>query len=436
MATKTVRNAWNSYRSIPIVYRIGAAFVLGSAVGLLVGEPATMLQPLGDMFVRLLSMIVIPIIIFTLLMGIRQLSPATLGKIGGQVIVLYAITSAIAVFVGLAVANLINPGTSLTLTQSEFETQEAPNLVDVFLGLVPENPVGAMANGDILPTIFFVIVFGIAIVMLRDTAEDERIRASAESFLDVMEMGAEAMFKLVWGVLEYGVIGVFALMAATLAQTGAQALVSFAVLVLTLAIAVAVHIGVVYLGAIIGALTRQSPSAFLTGSRDAMVTALSIRSSSGTLPVTMTDADENLRIEEGIYGFSLPLGATINMDGTALYQGVAAIFAANLVGASLSIVEQLTVVAIAVLASVGAAGVPGTGLIMLTLVLTQLGLPLQVVGFVAGIDPILDRLRTMTNITGDLAVATLVGKWNGAIDFTSGVWGESTPTPGAVGSDD
>lgn len=433
MATNAIRNAWDRYRSIPIVYRIGAAFVLGSAVGLIVGEPATALQPLGDLFVRLLSMIVVPIIVLTLLMGVRQLSPATLGKIGGQVVALYAISSAIAVGIGLAVANLINPGSGLTLTDTEFETQEAPNAVDVFLGIVPENPVTAMAEGDILPIIFFVLVSGIALVLIRDTTEEESLRQGAEGIFRAAETGAEAMFKVVWGVMEYGVIGVFALMAATLAQTGAETLVSFAVLVGALAIAVVIHIGVVYLVGMIGLLARQSPVAFLIGSRNAMVTALSIRSSSGTLPVTMTDAEENLRIEEGVYSFSLPLGATINMDGTAMYQGVAAIFAVNLAGGTLTIAEQLTVVAIAVLASIGAAGVPGTGLIMLTLVLTQLGLPLEVVGFVAGIDPILDRLRTMTNITGDLAVATVVGKWNGAIDFADGVWtGDIAGTPTAA----
>lgn len=295
-------------------------------------------------------------------------------------------------------------------------------MVEVFLGIVPENPVAAMAEGDILPIIFSVIVFGIALVLIRDTAEEAYLRQGAEGIFRAAETGGEAMFKIVWGVMEYGVIGVFALMAATLAETGAQTLVSFGVLVLTLLIAVVIHIGVVYLGGMIGLLVRQSPAAFLIGSRNAMVTALSIRSSSGTLPVTMTDAEENLRIEEGVYSFSLPLGATINMDGTAMYQGVAAIFAVNLVGGTLTIAEQLTVVTIAVLASIGAAGVPGAGLIMLTLVLTQLGLPLAVVGFVAGIDPILDRLRTMTNITGDLAVATVVGKWNGAVDFSDGVW--------------
>ncbi len=427
MASSSIRSGWQRYRSIPIVYRIGAAFVLGSLVGLIVGEPATALQPLGDLFIRLLSMIVIPIVVFTLVMGVRELAPSTLGKVGGQVVALYAITSIIAVVIGLAVANLINPGEGLTLQEAEFDTAEAPSIVDVFLGIVPENPIGAMAAGDVLPTIFFALVFGLALTIVREESPDETVRNGIDSIFNIMEAGAEALFKIVWGIMEYGVIGVFALMASVFGQAGADALVPFALLILALAIAVTIHIGVVYLGGLIVLLTRQSPSAFLSGSKDAMVTALSIRSSSGTLPVTMSNADENLRINEGVYGFSLPLGATINMDGTAMYQGVAALFAANLVGVSLSLGEQVAVVAIAVLASIGSAGVPGTGLMMLTLVLTQLGLPLEVVGFVAGVDPILDRMRTMTNITGDLAVTTVVGHWNGAVDFTSGSWtgGES-----------
>lgn len=428
MSTSTTpsRTLWNRYRAVPIVYRIGTAFVLGSLVGLIVGEPATALQPLGDLFVRLLSMIVIPIVVFTLIMGVRQLAPSTLGKVGGQVVALYAITSTIAVAIGLAIANLIDPGAGLTLTEAEFDTAEAPSFVEVFLGIVPENPIGAMANGDVLPTIFFALVFGLALTIIREESHDETVRDGVESIFNIMEAGAEALFKIVWGIMEYGVIGVFALMAAVFGEAGTDALVPFALLILALLIAVTIHIAVVYLGAMIAVLTRQSPGAFLAGSKEAMITALSIRSSSGTLPVTMSNADENLRINEGVYGFSLPLGATINMDGTAMYQGVAAVFAANLVGVSLSLGEQVTVVAVAVLASIGSAGVPGTGLIMLTLVLTQLGLPLEVVGFVAGVDPILDRLRTMTNITGDLAVATLVGHWNGAVDFGAGVWDGTT----------
>ncbi|QLG27470.1 dicarboxylate/amino acid:cation symporter [Halorarum halophilum] len=425
MSSSATMDYWQRYRSIPIVYRIGVAFVLGSVFGLLVGQPATRLQPVGDLFVRLLSMLIVPIIVFTLLMGARRLSPSNLGKIGGQVVLVYAATSAIAVAIGLGVANLIDPGSGLQLGDAEAQTAEAPDIVEVILGIVPENPIGAMANGDVLPTIFFVVVFGLALALVQQETDSDDIRSGVEAFYDLAEAGAEAMFKVVWGVMEYGVVGVFALMAAVFGEAGADAIVPFALLILTLALAVTAHIVLVHLGAIVTLLVGESPTGFLRGGRDALITALSIRSSSGTLPVTMSNADENLQVEEEVYSFSLPLGATINMDGTALYQGVAAIFAANLVGVQLGLAEQFTVVAVAVLASVGAAGVPGTGLIMLTLVLTQLGLPLEVVGFVAGVDPILDRMRTMTNISGDLAVTTLVAKWNDAVDFTGGTW-----TPG------
>jgi Na+/H+-dicarboxylate symporter len=425
-----VHDLWRRYRAVPIVYRIGVAFVLGSIVGLAVGEPATRLQPLGDLFVRLLSMIVVPIVIFTLLMGIRRLRPSQLGKIGAQVVGLYAVMSMFAVMIGLAVANAIDPGQRLrgVFDPGEFEEAggEIPETTEVLLGIVPENPLGAMGEGDVLATIFFVIVFGLALVLLEESTDDESVRSGVETFFDLAEAGSEALFKIVWGVMEYGVIGVFALMAATLADVGAEGLVTFAVLTGALLIAVLIHIAVVYLGVLIAVLSQASPAAFLVGSKDAIVTALSIRSSSGTLPVTMSNAEDDLCIDESVYGFALPLGATINMDGTAMYQGVAAVFAANLVGVQLTLGEQVLVVLIAVLASIGAGGVPGTGLIMLTLVLTQLGLPLEVVAFVAGIDPVLDRLRTMTNVTGDLAVSTVVAKWNGSIDFTGGVWGDPT----------
>lgn len=425
-----VTTYWSRYRSVPIVYRIGAAFVLGSIVGLVVGQPATQLQPLGDLFVQLLSMLIIPIIVFTLLMGARRLTPSKLGKIGGQVVGLYAITSALAVGFGLLVANIINPGANLQLTGGEAMEAEAPDIVEVILGIVPGNVIGSMAAGDILPVIFFVIVFGYALAVVEESDEvSEQVSEGIESFYNLAEAGAEAMFKIVWGVMEYGVLGVFALMAAVFGQAGVDAIVPFALLILTLLIAVSLHIAVVHLGGLVVLLAGQSPLQFLRGGRDALITALSIRSSSGTLPVTMNNADENLKIDESVYSFSLPLGATINMDGTALYQGVAAIFAANLVGVSLTLPEQFTVVVVAVLASIGAAGVPGTGLIMLTLVLTQLGLPLEVVGFVAGVDPILDRMRTMTNISGDLSVTTVVAKWNNAIDFTSGSWVGETGGP-------
>ena len=427
MTSNPIVSTWRTYRSVGIVYRIGIAFVLGSLLGLAVGEPATVLQPLGDLFVRLLTMLIVPIVVFTLLMGVRQLTPSTLGKLGGQVVALYAATSAVAVAVGLAVSNAIQPGSrglESLLAEAEPQSAEAPSATEVVLNIVPTNPLGAMAEGSVLPTIFFVVVFGLALALVQEETDDPAVSRGIESFFDLAEAGAEAMFKVVWGVMEFGVLGVFALMASVFGAAGVDAIVPFALLIVTMLVAAVVHIGIVYLGGFVVGILGQSPLSFLAGAREAMVTALSIRSSSGTLPVTMSDADENLGVAERVYGFTLPLGATINMDGTAMYQGVAAVFAANVVGINLTLADQFAVVSVAVLASIGTAGVPGSGLIMLTLVLTQLGLPLEIVGVVAGVDPILDRLRTMVNVTGDLAVTTAVAKWNGAVDFTTGVWSD------------
>lgn len=271
MAENTIRTAWNRYRSVSIAYRIGAAFVLGSIVGLLVGEPATALEPLGDLFIRLLEMLVIPIVVFTLLMGIRQLSPATLGKIGGQVVLLYAFTSALAVVIGLAVANFVNPGTGMTLTDEQVDPEEPPSATEVLLGIVPENPVEAMATTDILATLFFVIIFGLALVLVTEEIDDEAVESGVETIFDIMEAGSEAMFKIVWGVMEYGVIGVFALMAVVFADAGASALQVFAMVILTLAFAVVVHVAIVHLGVLIVAATHQSPVSFLVGVKDALV---------------------------------------------------------------------------------------------------------------------------------------------------------------------
>ncbi|WP_424008819.1 dicarboxylate/amino acid:cation symporter [Haloferax denitrificans] len=428
MSQSGIVSLWNRYRSVGIVYRIGVAFVLGSLVGLVVGEPATALKPVGDLFVRLLKMLIVPIVVFTLLMGVRQLSPSSLGRVGLQVVGLYALTSAFAVAIGLGVSNLVSPGSrglEELLAGAEAQSAEAPDAVEVVLNIVPTNPVGAMADGSVLPTIFFVVVFGLGLTLAWEETDDEQVKRGIESFFDLADAGAEAMYKVVWGAMEFGVLGVFALMANVFGTAGVDAVLPFALLIGTMLLAAVVHIGVVYLGAFVVGVAGRSPVAFLSGARDAMVTALSIRSSSGTLPVTMSDADENLGIEERIYGFTLPLGATINMDGTAMYQGVAAIFAANIVGVNLSLADQFAVVAVAVLASIGTAGVPGSGLIMLTLVLTQLGLPLEIVGLVAGVDPILDRIRTMVNVTGDLAVTTVVATWNDAVDFTADAWNDS-----------
>ncbi|TYL38385.1 dicarboxylate/amino acid:cation symporter [Natronococcus pandeyae] len=423
-----LRRTWRRYRSVPIIYRIAVAFVLGTALGATVGEQAGVLSPLGDLFLRLLEMLIIPIVVFTLLGGMRKLTPSRLGKVGGLTVGLYVVTTTIAAVIGLAVANLFDPGSAVEFTGGEAQEAEPPTVTEVLLGIVPENPLAAMVQGDILATIFFVIVFGLALTMVREATSEESIADAIDGFFAFVDAGTEALFKIVWGVMEYGVIGVFALMAAAIGTEGLGAIVQLGSLVGVIAIGIAIHMAVTYLGVMTIGILGQSPLAFLSGAKDAMLTAFAIRSSSGTLPVTITNAEENLKIDESVYGFGLPLGATINMDGAAIRQAVTAVFAANLVGVSLGLGEQILVLFTVILISIGTAGVPGAGLIMLTVILSALGLPLAIVGFVAGVDPILGRIATMNNVTGDLAVSSVVGKWTGAIDFTQGVWSDA-PTP-------
>lgn len=432
--THPLTTVWRRYRSVPLIYRIATAFVIGSVAGIVFGEQMAVFRPLGDLFLRLLNMLVIPIIVFTLLTGMRRLSPAKLGKIGGVTVGLYAVTTTIAGIIGLAVANVLQPGRGLELIDGEARSQAPPSLTDVLLGIVPNNPIAAMADGNLLATVFFVIVFGIALTYVR--AQQEALADNVDSIFEAVEVGTEAMFVVVRGVLEYGVIGVFALMASGIGTEGIGVFSSLGELVVAVAVAIVVHIVVTYLVLLVGGVVGESPIAFLVGAKDAMVTAFATRSSSGTLPVTMTDADEELRIDERVYSFALPVGATANMDGAAIRQAITVVFAANVVGQPLALTEQVLVLIVAVLISIGTAGVPGAGLVMLTVILTQVGLPLEIVGFVAGVDPILGRIATMNNVTGDLAVATVVGKWNDAIDFNDGVWARQRKPGRALPGDD
>ncbi|WP_330630530.1 dicarboxylate/amino acid:cation symporter [Halocatena halophila] len=415
---------FSRYRSVPIVYRLAVAFLLGVIVAFVVGPPAERLAPIGDLFLRLLEMIVVPVVVFSLLAGVRRLSPAQMGRVGVYVVGFYAITTTIAGIIGLGLANLLQPGRGVQFTGGAAKSAEAPTIKEVLLGIVPTNPITALAEGNLISIIFFVIVFGIALALVLDRTDDDTVEAGASTVFAIAQAGMEAMFTLVWGVMEFGVIGVFALVAAELAGRDVGAILALGSLVGVVALAIGVHIVVTYLFVIVLGLIGESPIAFLRGAKNAMTTAFSIRSSSATLPVTMTDAEEQLRIDERVYGFALPLGSTANMDGAAIRQAVTVVFAANVVGQPLALGDQAAILLITVLVSIGTAGVPGAGLIMLTIVLQQAGLPLTVVGFVAAVDPILGRIATMNNVTGDLAVSTLVGKLTGSIDLDDGVWAD------------
>ena len=416
-----------SYLEYPILRKILIGLILGAIYGLFVGAighpgAATAIRPLGDLFIRLLKMLVMPIVLASLVVGAASISPARLGRVGIKIVVYYLLTSAFAVFFGLVMGNLFKPGLGLQLGAGEGKVIQAtkPSLVSTLLNIVPKNPFSSLANGQVLPTIFFAIVLGIALSYLMNS-KDERIRTSATTLFKAFDGLAEAMYRIVGGVMQYAPIGVFALIAYIMATQGVKVVGPLAKVTLAVYIGLVLQIGIVY--GILLKFFGINLIEFLGKAKDAMITAFVTRSSSGTLPVTMRVADENMGVDRGIYSFTLPLGATINMDGTALYQGVCALFIAFAIGQPLPLSQQLVIVITAVLASIGTAGVPGAGAIMLAMVLESVGLKLEPGSAVAlayamilGIDAILDMGRTMVNVTGDLAGTTIVAKTEGELD--------------------
>jgi Na+/H+-dicarboxylate symporter len=285
-----------------------------------------------------------------------------------------------------------------------------------------------------LPTIFFCILFGIGVAFLRES-EEERVRDAANTVFKFFEGGAEVMYKVVNWILQYAPIGVFALIAVVFGKQGAEAFGPLGFVTFSVYLALVVHMALVYGGLL--AIFRINPLQFFTRAREATITAFVTRSSGGTLPVTLGVARNKMGISKGVYSFTLPLGATINMDGTAIYQGVCAIFVGFAIGSPLTFGQQMTVIMTAVLASIGTAGVPGAGAIMLLMVLNSVGLKVEpgttvamAYAMIFGIDALLDMGRTALNVTGDLAVTSCVAKSEKEIDET--LWGKDVPVK-AVG---
>ena len=415
------------YLDYPVLWKILWGLILGAGFGLVMGYLGyagfvkAYIKPLGDLFVRLLKMLVMPIVLASLVVGAASISPARLGRVGVKIVVYYLLTSAFAVFFGLLMGNLFRVGTGISLGTGEGKAIQAtpPSLVQTLLNIVPTNPFASLAKGEVLPVIFFAIILGIALTYLINR-EDERIKTAGATLLRAFDGLAEAMYLIVAGVMQYAPIGVFALIAYVMAEQGVRVIGPLAKVVLAVYVGLTLQILLVYF--VLLKVFGIDPLRFLRKAKDAMLTAFVTRSSSGTLPVTMRVAEE-MGIDRGIFSFTLPLGATINMDGTALYQGVTVLFVANAIGHPLTLGQQLIVVLTAVLASIGTAGVPGAGAIMLAMVLQSVGLDLTegspvalAYAMILGIDAILDMGRTMVNVTGDLTGTTIVAKTEGELD--------------------
>ena len=415
-----------------LLSRILIGLVLGAVVGIALGygSPEAVkafvdnTKFFGDLFIRLLKMIVVPVILFSLIAGAASIAPSRLGRVGVKIMVYYLATSALAVAIGLAFANVFQPGAGMGIVGDaavQGKAAESPTMSQILLNIVPTNPAESLAKGDVLPIIFFAVLFGLAIAYVKDS-KDPVVAKGADSLFQLVNAAAETMYKIVRGIMEYAPIGVFFLIAMVFAQQGAKALGPLLFVTLTVYVGLLVHLVISYGG--IMAVAGLGFFKFLKGANEAMITAFVTRSSGGTLPVTMRCSEEKLGIPRNICSFTLPLGATINMDGTAIYLGVCAMFIGYATGNPLTMDQQVTVIITATLASIGTAGVPGAGAIMLLMVLESIGMKVEAGSAIAaayamilGIDALLDMGRTCLNVGGDMAGSAIVAKSEGELEL-------------------
>lgn len=392
-------------KKLSLTTKIFIGLIAGIIAGLcLTGNPEFLenyIKPVGTLFINLIKLVIVPLVLSSLVVGASSIGdPKQIGRIGGKTLAYYLLTTAFAVIIGLVLGTVLNPGAGLSIPAGVVaEAKEAPKLIDTILNIVPSNPIKAIVDGNMLQIIVFALLLGIAVTMLP--------KEKGKPFISFFDSLAEVMYKITAIVMELAPYGVFALIAPVVAKNGPAVLIPFAKVIFAVYIGCILHAAIVYSTAV-STIGKMSPIKFFKGIAPAAITAFTTTSSSATLPVTMKNTIDNLGVSEKIASFVLPLGATINMDGTALYQGVCALFVAQVYGIDLTMAQMGTIVLTATLASIGTAGVPGAGLIMLSMVLQAVGLPLEGVALIAGIDRILDMMRTCINIVGDASCAVVV----------------------------
>lgn len=390
--------------------RILLALVAGVIVGLLLQDnPAIAdgwIKPFGTLFLNCIKLIIVPLVLASLVTGVCGLGDIRrLGSIGWKAFAFYLATTGFAVTLGIVLANVLQVGAGFVIPAGDLTVQvkTAPSISAVLLNIIPTNPIQALAEGNMLQIIVFALLFGTGILAVGEPAR------TVEHFFSGT---AEIMYKITGWIMLLAPFGIFGLIVPVVAANGPAVLLPLLKLIMVAALASAVHVVFVY-GSLLRLLGKISPRRFFKAIFPAMAVAFTTSSSAGTLPVSMRCCEENLGVNKSVTSFVLPLGATINMDGTAIYQGVSALFIAQVFGIDLDLSQQLMIILTATLASIGTAGVPGAGMIMLMLVLQSTGLPLEGIALVAGVERILDMIRTCLNVTGDMACAAIVNQWEG-----------------------
>ena len=416
-----------------ILIGMGAGLLLGSLVHALALEAANpvlvygvngLFDAGGRIFIASLKLLVVPLVFFSLATGASNLSDSSsIGRIGAKTIALYLMTTAIAVTLALSVANLVNPGLGINLgAGAAFVPKESPPLIEVLVNIMPTNPVDAMAQGNMLQVIVFAILVGLAIAKCGDAGG--RVRTALTDWNAVI-------MRLILMLMNLAPVGVFCLMVSLFANMGFSAIADLIQYFMTVAGVLALHFLLTY-SLLVRFMAGLNPIRFYGRFMPVMAYAFSTSSSNATLPVTMETVERRLGVKNEVASFTVPLGATINMDGTAIMQGVATVFIAQAYNIDISITGYLMVVLTATLASIGTAGVPGVGLITLALVLQQVGLPVEGIALIIGVDRLLDMLRTAVNVSGDAAISTLVAKSEG--QFDEAVYQSAEPGKGKPGA--
>ena len=364
----------------------------------------------GQVFVISLKLLVVPLVFFSLVCGAASMGEdVKMGQVALKTVSLYLMTTAIAVSLALTIANIVDPGVGINTSEAaNYVAKEAPSFKDVFIGIFPSNPFQAMVEGNMLQVIVFAILVGIAILQAGE---------SGSKVLRGCQMISDVIMRMVSILMNLAPYGVFCLLAKLFTGQGFSAIVNLALYFGTIVFVLLLHASVVYT-TIFTIFTRLNPLTLFKNMRPAMLFAFSTSSSNATMPITLNVAKNRVGAHNSIASFTVPLGATVNMDGTAIMQGIATVFIAQAYGLDLSMTEYFAVIATATLASIGTAGVPGVGLITLAMVLQQVGLPVEGIGLIIGVDRLLDMLRTVGNISGDGMVPAVVANSEGRLDKT------------------
>ncbi|GAB5487748.1 MAG: dicarboxylate/amino acid:cation symporter [Parasphingorhabdus sp.] len=396
--------------NIPLWQRVIGALILGVVAGFAMGPDAESIKWIGDFFIKAIKMLVVPLIFFSLVSGVVAIGDLSkLGKVGGRALILFIVTGQIAAWLGLFLGTIVKPGAGLQTDLIEKGETPVPNetsAVDMILSIVPDSPVQVMADARVLPLIVFAMLIGIGILMAKE---------EGKPLVKIFDAGAVVMQKVTMIVMELTPFGVFALMAWVAGTLGLDALQALGKLVFLNYLGCLLIIGVMY-SAMLKFIGKVPVIDFFRGIVDAIAVSYSTASSNATLPVTLRCTQRNLGVSKSVSSFVVSLGATINMNGTAMYLGLATLFGAQIFGVDLTWGQYFLISILSTLGAIGAAGIPGAGLIMMALVFGAVGVPLETIAFVAGVDRIMDMMRTTTNVSGDAAVAVTVASMTGELD--------------------